>query len=123
MISGVVNVNREATISLAIRGANGQEQEIETVIDTGFTGFLTLPSSLIASLELVWRGREHAILADGAVHVFDVYAVTVIWDRQPRSVEVDAVDTTSLVGMALIHGHELRIQVIDGGIVTIAPLG
>src|SRR5207244_11426502 len=64
MIIGVVNANREATIRLVIRGANGQEHEIEAVIDTGFTGFLTLPATLIASLGLAWYGREPAFLGD-----------------------------------------------------------
>ena len=32
MIIGVVNANREATIRLVVRGAKGQEHEIEAVI-------------------------------------------------------------------------------------------
>jgi predicted aspartyl protease len=39
MITGVVNVNREAVIRLAVAGPSGQQQEIEAIIDTGFTGF------------------------------------------------------------------------------------
>ena len=38
MIMGFVNANREATIRLVVHGANRQTQEIEPVIDTGFTG-------------------------------------------------------------------------------------
>ena len=56
MIIGVVNGNLEAIIRLVVRGPNGQEDEIEAVIDTGFTGFLTLPPSLIVSPGLAWRG-------------------------------------------------------------------
>ena len=52
MITGVVNANCEATIRLMVHGSNGQEQEIEAIIDTGFTGFLTLYPSLIAWLRL-----------------------------------------------------------------------
>lgn len=63
MIVGVVNANREATIRLTVRSANGQEHAIEAIIDTGFTGFLTLPSTLIASMrgtfqEVVRRCQE-----------------------------------------------------------------
>jgi clan AA aspartic protease len=101
MITGSVNENREATIRLLVRGAQGQEQEIEAIIDTGFTGFLSLPSPLIASLGLTWRGYAQAILADGSLRQFDVYAATVIWDGRARSVETDAADTDPLVGMAL----------------------
>ena len=122
MITGVVNANGEATIPLTVCGSNGQEHEIEAVIDTGFTGFLTLPFSLILSLRLEWRGREQAILGDGSVQIFDVYAATVIWDGQPRAVEADAADIVPLIGMGLIYGHDLRIQAVEGGIVTIEAL-
>ena len=43
MIVGMVNVNREATIRLGVIDLQGHPQDIEAVIDTGFTGFLTLP--------------------------------------------------------------------------------
>jgi len=119
MIIGVVNANREATIRLVVHGANGQSQEIEAVIDTGF---LTLPSSLIALLGLSWPGRQQAMLADGVVRLFDVYGATVIWDGQLRTVETDSADTEPLLGMGMIYGHDLRIQVVSGGTVTIEAL-
>ena len=65
MITGIVTVEREAVISLTIRGSKGQEHEIEAVIDTGFDGSLTLPPALITALELPWRRRGRALLADG----------------------------------------------------------
>ena len=68
-MDGIVNVDRAATPSLTIRGANGQDEVIEAVIDTGFSGFLTLPLSLISSLALPWRGREQAVLGDGSLHL------------------------------------------------------
>ena len=52
MITGIVTVAREAVISLTVRGPNGQEQEIEAVIDTGFDGSLTSPPALITALGL-----------------------------------------------------------------------
>lgn len=122
MIIGIVNANLEATIRLIVRGAQGQEQEIEAVIDTGFTGSLTLPAALIAALGLAWRGHAQAELADGSLHLFDVYAATLLWDDQARMVEIDATDTNPLVGMDLLHGYDLRIQVVEGGRVTIEVL-
>ena len=102
MITGIVNANREAIIRLLVRGAQGQEQEVEAIIDTGFTGFLSLPSPLIASLDLTWRGYAQAVLADGSLHRFEVYAATVVWDGGARTVEADAADIEPLAGMGLI---------------------
>jgi clan AA aspartic protease len=122
MIIGVVNTHHEATIDLIVQSANGQGHDIDAVIDTGFTGFLTLPTSLIAALGLTWRGYASAVLGDGSLQQFDVYAATVIWDGQARLVEIDAAETDPLVGMGLLYGQEVRIQAIDGGTVTIEAL-
>ena len=122
MITGLVNVYREAIISLSVEGSEGQSREIDAVIDTGFDGFLTLPSSLIQELGLVWRRRGRAMLADGSDSLFDIYEATVIWDGRPRRIAVDEADCDPLVGMSLLYGYELTVQVIDGGRVVINPL-
>lgn len=91
-------------------------------IDTGFSGFLTLPPRLVTTLGLAWLCRQPGILADGRVEYFDVYVATVIWDGQPRTVEVEAADTEPLVGMSLLEHHALQIDVLNGGSVTITAL-
>ncbi len=48
MITGKVNSRREATIRLRVLDANGREQEVEAILDTGFTGSLTLPLSVVS---------------------------------------------------------------------------
>jgi clan AA aspartic protease len=122
MILGGVNADREATISLNILGENQQRQEIEAVIDTGFTGFLTLPPDIITALGLTWYTSQEGILGDGSLQVFDVYEASIVWDGQVRMVEVNEADTDPLVGMGLIEGYELRIQGIVGGAVTLIAL-
>ena len=112
MLTGAVNADLEALLRLTVRDAAGQPHDVEAVIDTGFNGFLTLPPPLVAALGLTWLCRQHGQLADGSVQPFDVYEATVDWDGQPRSVEVEAVDAQPLVGMALMQGAELRIQVL-----------
>ena len=122
MITGIVNANREATIRCMVMGLQGHQQEIEAIIDTGFTGFLTLPPLLVTTLGLPWLCRQPGMLADGRVEYFDVYVATVIWDGQPRTMEVEAADTEPLVGMSLLEHHSLRIDIRNGGIVTITAL-
>ncbi len=122
MINGVVNTDREALIRLVALGEGGQQQEIDAIIDTGFTGFLTLPPALIMTLGLPWLCRQPGILADGSVGFFDVYVGTVMWDGRPRTVEVEAADTEPLVGMSLLENHSLHIDVRSGGAVSIAAL-
>ena len=69
------------------------------------------------------RSRGRALLANGSEELFDIYGVTVPWDGQQRYVEADAVDTMPLVGMSLLDGYDLHIQVADGGHVVIQASG
>ena len=122
MITGHVTAYREAIISLNVRGPRNRERSIDAVVDTGFNGFLTLPSSLIQELGLVWRRRGRAMLADGRDSLFDIYEATVTWNSRPRRIAVDEADCDPLVGMSLLYGCELTVQVVDGGRVVISPL-
>ena len=121
MIVGIVR-KREPLIRLTIRGDRGRKQEIEAVVDSGYTGWLTLPPAVIASLNLQWRSFGRGVLADGSVSLFDVYHGKVEWDGRVRSAFVDEFDATPLVGMALLTGYELKVQVRARGKVTIKRL-
>jgi clan AA aspartic protease len=121
MIIGIVR-GREALIRLIIRGSRGCQQEIEAVVDSGYTGWLTLPSTLIAALNLRWQSFGRGILADGSVSTFDVYQAKVEWDGRLRRVYVDEFDATPLIGMALLRGYEYKMQVRARGKVTIKRL-
>lgn len=58
MIQGVVSQRREAILSLVIGGASEQRQVVDAVIDTGFNGFLSLPSAIIVTLDLPWNASD-----------------------------------------------------------------
>ncbi|MDE0463411.1 MAG: hypothetical protein OXH93_13425 [Caldilineaceae bacterium] len=119
MIEGVVNAAYEPVVVLAVQGPSGRATEIETIIDTGFNGFLTVTPALAAELELPLEGTSRATLADGSEVTFDVYDVAVLWDGQPRYVLADAAGTTPLVGMRMLDRHNLNIDVADGGRIII----
>ena len=119
MIEGVVNAAYEAVIDLLLRGPAGQTREIEAVIDTGYTGFLALPADLVSELGLAYKSSGGAFLADGNEVSFGVYDGAVLWEGQPRHIEVDETGTTPLVGMRLLDSHRLYIEVEDGGRVVI----
>jgi len=121
MISGAVKSD-EARIRLKVRGRRGREQEVEAVIDSGYTGTLTLPPGLITSLDLRWRSVGRATLADGSTCVFQVFVGKLLWDGKMRHLLVDEADTEPLIGMRLLRGHELKMQVRYRGKVTIEQL-
>lgn len=119
MIQGYVNDAYEAIVPFTLQGPAGQSRDIQAVIDTGYSGFLTWTSELVTELQLRYRSRDLAILADGREAVFDVYGVTVLWDGHARQVDAYVSDASPLVGMRLLDGHNLNIEVVTGGRVAI----
>lgn len=122
MMQGIVDQNCEATIRLVVGNLDSQRQMIDAVIDTGFTGFLTLPSSVLADLNLRAYRREEGILGDGSTCIFDVYRGLVIWDGELRRIDINESDTEPLVGMGLLYGYRMQLDAIEGGTVTIQAL-
>lgn len=122
MITGAITSNREAVISIVVRHSESQEMQVEAVIDTGFNGFLTLPRQLIADLALPLAGTTQAALGDGSATLLDVFEATVLWDKQERDVVVLEVEGEVLVGMSILSGYRVTLEVEDGGAVTIEAL-
>ena len=121
MIQGRVNQSCEAILPIVVK--NGvATQLVDAVIDTGFSGFLTLPSDMISTLGLSWEGRDVATLGDGTSCTFDVYIGLVIWDGEYREIYINESETIPLIGMQLLRGYDLRIQAIEDGLVTIEAL-
>jgi len=122
MITGAVASNFDPVVPLVVRDANGREQSIHAVVDTGFSGWLALAKEMISRFGLPWRREAEAILANGGSTTFNVHSATIIWDGQPRSVFVDEMESDPLVGMQLLHGFRLVIETFDGGPVRIEHL-
>ena len=119
MIEGVVNDAYEAFVALSLQGPAGQVQDVEAVIDTGYSGFLTLPTALVTELRLPFAYVGRAFLANDDEVSFDVHDATVLWDGQPRPIKADATGSTPLAGMLLLDRHDLNIEVESGGRVVI----
>ena len=86
MITGVVTAHREAVVPVTVLDRDGRNREFQAVIDTGFDGSLTLPSSVIAALGLAWCRRGRVLLADGSESVCDIFEGTVMWDGTQRRI-------------------------------------
>ncbi len=119
MIPGLVTQDREAIVQLRLRGPQGQEIDVDAVLDTGFTEYLTLPRAETTALGLRRLFTDKLTLADGSVVSIDLYDCIVDWDGQSRTVVVHCLDGKPLLGMSLLQDHLLSMAVVDGGAVTI----
>lgn len=122
MMQGVVNLRCEATLTVVVGNSNQKLEAFNTVIDTGFSGFLSLPSSIITSLSLPWSASDIVTLGDGSETLFDLYTGIVIWDGQYREIYIAESETEPLLGMALLYGYRLQVDAVEGGLVKVEAL-
>jgi clan AA aspartic protease len=120
--TGIVTSSREAVLKLTIFSEDENSHEIEAVIDTGFTDYLTLPPATIRELELEFRSFTDVTLADGSTVQLGVYKARVIWLESYRSIPVIEAEGGPLLGMSLLYGSIMTMHIIDGGTVTIERL-
>jgi clan AA aspartic protease len=119
---GSVSAAREPIVRLRVRGPSGLEVEVDATVDTGFTGALTLPATVVTSLRLVWLTDEWSSLADGSRHRYAVHVAEVEWGGAARTVPATVLGPRPLIGMTLLDGFELRVEARVGGAVEIRPL-
>ena len=122
MIAGIVNADLEPIISISICGSDGKIYTQDAIVDTGFNGWLSLPPDLIAQLNLRWKRRGRAILGDGSECVFNVYEAVLVWDGDILIIPVDEADSEPLVGMSLMEGYQLMVQVFENGRVELSKV-
>ena len=124
MTTGSINFSRQATIPVAVMNNNSREfVQMNPIIDTGFNGYLQLPSDEIARLNLPPTGTIGTELADGSAVESRLHTATVRWFGNLISVDVLAVEAPiSLIGAKLIWGNLTYIEWEFGGRVSVEPL-
>ena len=122
---GIVNDAMEATVTLNVTAGNDESIPITFVIDTGATGDMSLPQSLIDSLDfpLVEDADNIVItLADGTTGPGRLYLARILWHDRIRHIEVVNLEGAPLIEMALLYGSNLNVDAVPGGLVTISEL-
>lgn len=123
MIRGVVarssDGGLEAWVAVSVIDANGAPQQCDVIVDTGFTGWLTLPEAEIRRLGLVRAGSRYSVIASGNEAEFDYYETSVLWHGRLHEIEVFQSIDQPLLGMELLEGSRVAVDAWDGGDVTI----
>lgn len=122
MMHGGVTPLLEALVPVTLRPPSGTELQILALIDTGFDGVLALPPPLIAQLTVSGEATAQTTLADGSVVEVGLYRAVIVWHDELLEVEALELDGVPLLGMMLLHGSRVTVDVVDGGPVTVEPL-
>jgi clan AA aspartic protease len=123
LITGVVVADRrEAQVRLLVKGGEGRASEIEAILDTGYTEYLSLPQTMIDALLLPFVRSEQVVLSDNSIIESAFYRGVVYWDGKERTVDIESSEGVPLLGMSLLLDHVVTLPVADGATVTIAAL-
>jgi clan AA aspartic protease len=122
MVTGTVDARLQGIVVITVADALGNGRDFEATVDTGFTGFLTLPNADIRSLGLAYLRHDAATLGDGTTALIQVYEATISWDGGARAVEVIQSESTPLVGTRLLAGYRVRMDMVAGGVVEIEAI-
>ncbi len=122
MLTGRVTSDKEAVLPIEVLGVGGRIFQSEAGIDTGYNGFLTLPRAVIEELDLTFVGPARAALGDGKEVRMDLFLAAVRWEDGPRDVLVLESEAGILIGMALLGGCRIVVDVEEGGMVSIESL-
>jgi clan AA aspartic protease len=105
--TGRVSAAREALLRLRLSAG----ETVECLVDTGFTGALVLPQSLVMRLGLPVVGREVFEMVGGRRFVAGVALAEVEWLGAERTVRV-IVSEDTLLGTELLDGTKLAIDYV-----------
>jgi clan AA aspartic protease len=118
MIEGRVDRGGQALLDVGLRRSIGELSIVVSCwIETGFTGELVLPRSLVDHLKLPQSGTTTAILADGVEVILPIFECYADWFGQPIRLEVVANDgQNALLGVGMLLDHDLYISYRTGKI-------
>jgi len=111
-MNGFVDSAGRALLAIELRATRDAPALVITAwIDTGFTGDLVLPRSLVDDLALTLTGTVSAVLADGSQSTMKTYRCFIQWFDDLRRLEVVANDGVHpLVGVGLLLDRDLQID-------------
>ena len=123
MISGQITDDRQPQIDLVLVDGNDIQQTVRFLVDTGYDGYLVMPSNTIRRLALAPTGCARDVAVAGGERLeWLIYRASVLWNGQVRNVEVLESDTPPLLGMAMLYdpdaGHADRLT-IDAAQLTV----
>ena len=106
-------------LAVSVERPDGELRQCDFILDTGFTGSLVLPESVIAEMGLIRLGSETVVLGSGEEHSFDYFVARIIWQGQLQRTDIYRSRSQSLLGMELLEGGHIAVDAWDGGVVSV----
>lgn len=115
MISKIGSTRPDGTpvFSISIEGVLSARRDFEAVLDTGFTGFLSMPLMEAFPLGLVLRGAEPVVFANGAEEMrLTAYGTVTVGTQSRKDVILLEPDSGEvLIGIQMLKSFHLSFLI------------
>ena len=106
-IDGKINTNDELLAPISVTGSR-KRALVWAIVDTGFSGSLSLPLDLIANLGMELDGSANYQLADGTVKPQLLFRATVRWKGKTKRIKANLTFSDEiLLGTELLKNGKL----------------
>ena len=100
---------------VSVKGRSGHAVSTTALIDTGFNGYISLPSDLVGSLGLSSSGVHVVELANSAEENVDLFFGEVTLGELVATVPILGIGSEATIGTGLLRSHSLRIDFVGDG--------
>ena len=109
-------------VSIELRGEGESVKTVDALLDSGFTGAVSLPSVVVDDLGLEWSGEQSVTLGDGSDVSVDIYEGMVGFAGKWYRCAILATGDVPTVGMHLLRGARISFQAEPGGDISLERL-
>lgn len=111
MIQGYVDQYLQAKARISILDKSGKISTLEAVVDTGFSGYLSISAYEIHKIDLIFSHSEKFELGDGRRVKQNVYLGQLIFDNQQFLANVlISKSRDTLIGAAVLENKKLEVD-------------
>ena len=122
MIEGTVDSVLKPRIEVEFIGLNGNKIFL-TLVDSGFNAEFSLPEAEAKNLGLRDTNTLMKINTASGSAFFKTYEGQILWRGLPRDIRVLGMGNQAMIGMSLLAGYVLKMEVWIDGRVAILPAG
>src|SRR5205823_4289669 len=101
---------------------SGGERAVDFIVDSGFEVDLALPTDMLTGLDVVYAGEYPFALADLTYRTRPLYRMLINWQGEDRVTEIVEMDGNPLLGVGVLLGNLVQMEMTDGGEVLVEPL-
>ena len=122
MMRGKVNQSGQPRVAVEMLGRDGWFRPVDFVLDTGFGGDLLLAPDTLQQLEVIEDNQIDGALATGQSIMLRSWRGTALWHDRPVGVVILEAGGEPLLGMNLLRGSRVTLDVLVDGDVAIDEL-